>query len=156
MIISSTRSCAAVLVPIAALTLAACGQIEPSPTAPTATTPSRGATPAGGAAAPAPAPAPSPAPGPAPTPAPAPSTGRVQVTINPNPVPFSGQPITDSASCATRPNTWFYDQVVRETGGVAVTITERVDMFDGAVTARTNPSLRVAANGSTTLCTRWC
>jgi hypothetical protein len=80
----------------------------------------------------------------------------VEVTINPNPVPFSGQPITDIASCATRPNTWFYDQVIREVGGAAVTVTERVDMFDGAVTARTNPSLRVAANQSTTLRTRWC
>jgi hypothetical protein len=45
----------------------------------------------------------------------------VQVTVSPNPVPFSGQAITDIASCATRPNTWFYDQVLRETGGVAVT-----------------------------------
>jgi hypothetical protein len=80
----------------------------------------------------------------------------VEVTINPNPVPFSGQPITDITSCSTRPNTWFYDQVVREVGGVAVTVTERVDMFDGAVTARTNPSLRIAANGSSTLRTRWC
>jgi hypothetical protein len=71
-------------------------------------------------------------------------------------VPFSGQPISDLASCATRPNTWFYDQVVREAGGVAVTITERVDMFDGAVTSRTNPNLRIAAGQSTTIRTRWC
>jgi hypothetical protein len=80
----------------------------------------------------------------------------VEVTINPNPVPFSGQPIPDIASCSTRPNTWFYDQVIREVGGAAVTVTERVDMFDGAVTARTNPSLQIAANGSSTLRTRWC
>ena len=80
----------------------------------------------------------------------------MEVAINPNPVPFSGQPITDIASCSSRPNTWFYDQVLRETGGVAVTVTERVDMFDGAVTSRTNPSLRIAANGSSTLRTRWC
>jgi hypothetical protein len=80
----------------------------------------------------------------------------VEVTINPNPVPFSGQPITDVASCRDRPNTWFYDQVLREVGGVAVTVTERVDTFDGAVTSRSNPSLQIRANGSTTLRTRWC
>jgi hypothetical protein len=80
----------------------------------------------------------------------------VQATITPNPVPFSGQPITEVASCRDRPNTWFYDQVLRETGGVAVTITERVDSFDGAVTGRSNPNLRIAASGSTTIRTRWC
>jgi hypothetical protein len=80
----------------------------------------------------------------------------VQVTVSPNPVPFSGQAITDIASCANRPNTWFYDQVLRETGGVAVTITRRVDTFDGAAGSATNPNLRIAANGSTTIRTRWC
>jgi len=79
-----------------------------------------------------------------------------QVTVSPNPVPFSGQAITDIASCATRPNTWFYDQVLRETGGVAVTVTRRVDTFDGAAGSATNPNLRIAANGSTTIRTRWC
>jgi hypothetical protein len=78
------------------------------------------------------------------------------VTINPNPVPFSGQPITDIASCRDRANTWFYDQVLREVGGAAITVTERVDSFDGVVTSRTNPSLQIAARGSTTLRTRWC
>ena len=57
------------------------------------------------------------------------------MTISPNPVPFSGQPITDIATCATRPNTWFYDQILKETGGVAVTVTRRVDTFDGAAGA---------------------
>jgi hypothetical protein len=80
----------------------------------------------------------------------------VQVTVSPNPVPFSGQPITDIASCASRPNTWFYDQMLRETGGVAVTITRRVDTFDGAAGSATSPNLRIAANGSTTIRTRWC
>jgi len=149
---------------------AACGQIESVPTSPTAvrSAPVPSGTARGPSAAPAPAPAPkpvptpapaptpTPAPTPAPTPPPASATGRVEVAINPNPVPFSGQAITDIASCTTRPNTWFYDQVVREVGGANVTITERVDMFDGAVTSRTNPSLRIAANQSTTLRTRWC
>ena len=76
--------------------------------------------------------------------------------MTPNPVPFSGQPITDIASCASRPNTWFYDQALRETGGVAVTVTQRVDTFDGTRNSPTNPGLKIAANGSTTVHTRWC
>ena len=132
-------------------TVAACGQIDPdSPTGPSSV-PSSTNPPA---AAPAPAPAPSPAPAPAPPPSSA--VGRVQVTINPNPVPYSGQPITDVASCRDRPHTWFYEQVLRETGGVAVTVTGRVDSFDGAAGASTNPNLHIAANGSTTVRTRWC
>ena len=133
-------------------TVSACGGgVEPAaPTAPS-TVPTRNGNVAG-------TPTPSPAPAPSPSPAPAPSNGvgRVQVTVSPNPVPFSGQPITDVASCRDRPNTWFYDQVLRETGGVAVTITERVDSFDGAVATRSNPGLRISANGSTTIRTRWC
>jgi hypothetical protein len=78
------------------------------------------------------------------------------VTINPNPVPFSGQPMTDVASCANRANTWFYEQALREAGGVAITVTQRVDFFDGAETGRSNPNLRIAANGSTSIRTRWC
>jgi len=146
----------------------ACGQIDSAPTAPT-DVPARSApvpagTDRGMVDAPAPSPTsaakpvpkPAPAPAPTPPPTPSPSAGRVEVTINPSPVPFSGQPITDIASCRDRPNTWFYDQTLREVGGAAVTITERVDTFDGAVTSRTNPGLRIAANGSTTLRTRWC
>ena len=128
---------------------AACGQVESdSPTGPTPV-PTR--------SAPAPTQTPAPAPAPAPVPAPPSSAiGRLQVTINPNPVPFSGQPITDVASCRDRANTWFYEQVLRETGGVAVTVVERVDSFDGAVTSRSNPNIQIAANGSTTIRTRWC
>jgi hypothetical protein len=142
---------------------AACGQIE-SPTAPTGVPDRSAPVPSGtqrgpGVQPPAVTPTPpsaTPTPAPAPPPPTSSATGRVDVSINPNPVPFSGQPIPDIASCSTRPNTWFYDQVIREVGGAAVTVTERVDMFDGAVTARTNPSLRIAANGSTTVRTRWC
>jgi hypothetical protein len=128
-----------------------CGSTEPTSPSPVTTggVPTRSTNPAG-----------TPTPAPTPTPSPSPSTGSgtgaVQVTVSPNPVPFSGQAITDIASCATRPNTWFYDQVLRETGGVAVTITRRVDSFDGAAGSATNPNLRIAANGSTTIRTRWC
>jgi hypothetical protein len=83
--------------------------------------------------------------------------GRLEVDIRPsNPVPYSGQPITDVASCNGRPHTWFYDQVIRETGGAQVTLTERVNSFDGVASSPTNPGLTVPANGSVTVTTRWC
>jgi hypothetical protein len=127
-------------------TAVACGQTESTPTSAT-TLPSRN----GGSTIQTPAPAPTTSTAPATS-----TTGKVEVTITPNPVPFSGQPITDITSCRDRPNTWFYDQVLREVGGVAVTVTERVDTFDGAIASRTSPSLRIAAKGSTTIRTRWC
>ena len=82
-----------------------CGSIEP--TAPTTVSP--GGVPSrsnnGGTPAPAPTPTPTPTP-----PSSGSGAGAVQVTVSPNPVPFSGQPITDIATCATRPNTWFYNR----------------------------------------------
>jgi hypothetical protein len=137
---------------------AACGELETAPTdlpARSAPVPSGTVRGPGDPISPAPV-APRPTPTPTPTPPPSSATGRVEVAINPNPVPFSGQPIPDVASCRDRTNTWFYDQVLREVGGAAVTVTERVDSFDGAVTSRSNPSLQISANASTTLRTRWC
>jgi len=81
----------------------------------------------------------------------------VAVTVNPNPVPFSGRPITDASSCANSPNTWFYDQVLTETGGADVTITGRVDTFDGrVVNTRNDLNIAIPARGSATLQSRWC
>ncbi|HEY3093022.1 MAG TPA: hypothetical protein VGJ52_07985 [Vicinamibacterales bacterium] len=151
-----------------AIAASGCGSVEPS--SPTTPTPVAGGVPSrsnnpGTAPAPSPTPSPTPRPSPTPTPTPVPAPnqpapvgakGNVQVTVSPNPVPFSGQPITDLASCSTRPNTWFYDQVLKETGGAAVTITRRVDSFDGAAGSATNPNLRIAANGTTSIRTRWC
>ena len=151
-----------------AIAASGCGSVGPS--SPTTPTPVAGGVPSrsnnpGTAPAPSPTPSPTPRPSPTPTPTPVPAPnqpapvgakGGVQVTVSPNPVPFSGQPIPDIASCATRPNTWFYDQVLKETGGVAVTITRRVDTFDGAAGSATNPNLRIAANGTTSIRTRWC
>ena len=101
--------------------------------------------------------APTPAPAPAPAPAPPPATASIQITIEPNPVPFSGVPITDAASCASSRNTWFYDQVFKETGGAAVTFTARVDKFDDSpVQSQTGISVPVPANGTLTWHSRWC
>jgi len=100
-----------------------------------------------------------PAPTPTPTPAPAPvvATAKVLVTVNPNPVTFSGVPITDSPGCAGSPNTWFYNQVLTETGGAAVTFTSRVDSFDQRIVNNvTNLNLIVPAMGSVKVSSRWC
>jgi hypothetical protein len=93
----------------------------------------------------------------APAQAPAPATGKIEVLVNPNPVPFSGRPITDAAGCAGSKNTWFYEQVLKETGGAAVTFTSRIDKFDQRVVNNvTNANLVVPANGSLTIQSRWC
>ena len=56
--------------------------------------------------------------------------GAISIQINPNPVPHSGARIADAPGCANVQFTWFYDQVIRETGGSTVTLTNRIDLFD--------------------------
>ena len=93
----------------------------------------------------------------APAPASVVATASVQITVNPNPVTFSGVPITDSPGCAGSPNTWFYNQVLTETGGAAVTFTSRIDSFDQRIVNNlTNLNLIVPAMGSVTVSSRWC
>jgi hypothetical protein len=126
------------LVCVVALVSATCSDDSSSPTAPSPTTST-------------------PPPAPTPTPPPAPSRGSIEVSIVPSPVPFSGQPISNVSSCANSKNTWFYDQVIRETGGSTVTFTQRVDRFDGqTVNNLSGLSLVVPANGSITINSRWC
>jgi hypothetical protein len=85
------------------------------------------------------------------------ATGNVVATVRPNPVPFSGDPIRDAPACAGFENTWFYEQVLRNTGGVAVTFTNRIDSFDGRVVNNlTNVNIVVPANGEVVLRSRWC
>jgi hypothetical protein len=120
---------------VAILASAACSNGTSTPTAPSTPTP-----------------APTPAPAPAPV-----TTANVQITITPNPVAFSGQPITDAASCAGSKNTWFYEQNLKENGGAAVTLTSRTDKFDERVVNNTtNLNLAIPAMGATTIQSRWC
>lgn len=96
-------------------------------------------------------------PPPAPSPSPAPSpVGAITVSVNPNPVPHSGARIPDAPGCANVQFTWFYDQVIRETGGSAVTLTNRIDLFDERETNNRAVNIVIPANGSTTVPTRWC
>ena len=99
---------------------------------------------------------PGPAPAPTPTPTPTP-TGALNIPINPNPVPHSGVPITDAAGCVGVSSTWFYEQVLSDTGGSTITLTNRIDLFDDRETNNTgNLNVVVPANGSTTIRSRWC
>jgi hypothetical protein len=85
------------------------------------------------------------------------STGGVDITIEPNPVPFSGSPITDTPVCANYENTWFYDTVLRETAGVEVMLTSRVDLFDDkTANTLTGLSIVLPPHGTQRLRTRWC
>jgi hypothetical protein len=93
-------------------------------------------------------------PGPPPT-APDPA-GAVSIAINPNPVPHSGATIADAPGCAGVRYTWFYDQVLRETGGSTVTFTNRIDLFDDRETNNRAVNVVVPANGSITVPSRWC
>ena len=87
---------------------------------------------------------------------PATPVGAVSVQINPNPVPHSGARIPDAPGCANVAYTWFYDQVLSETGGSAVTLTNRIDLFDERETNNRAVNIVLSAKGSTTVPTRWC
>src|SRR5688572_25693705 len=90
-----------------------------------------------------------------PTPAPD-RVGAITIQINPNPVPHSGARIPDTPGCANVQFTWFYDQVIRETGGSTVTLTNRIDLFDDRETNNRAVNIVISANGSTSVPTRWC
>lgn len=122
-----------------ALAGAACG--DGSPTSPDPVSPPTAGSP----------PPSSPAPTPPATPA-----GNLTVQINPSPVPHSGARIPDAPGCANVAYTWFYDQVLTETGGSAITLTNRIDLFDDRETNNRAVNIVVGANSSVTVPTRWC
>jgi len=95
-----------------------------------------------------------PEPGPAPSPGPeAPRPGALSVTIVPNPVPWSGEPV----SGCDLPNTWFYDQVLKNVGGMSVTVSDRTDSFDGVeVSSRSGLGIVLGPGAEFTITTRWC
>jgi hypothetical protein len=126
-------------VAVAAFVVAASACSGDSPTSPSANPPTASGPP----------------PPPTNTPAPDP-TGVLTVQINPNPVPHSGARIPDAPGCANVQFTWFYDQVLRETGGSAITLTNRIDLFDDRETNNRAVNIVIPANGSTTIATRWC
>ena len=106
--------------------------------------------------APGPSPAPGPAPSPPPSPGPTPSgPGRLEITITPNPVPYSEPP----APGCSFPHTWQYTQILLNTGGTPITVSDRVNFFDGARTGdASNLGIVIQPGGSHTITpqTRWC
>ena len=73
--------------------------------------------------------------------------------IDPNPVPWSTEPV-EGCSLANR---WQYDQILRNAGGTRLTISDRVDLFDGAqVGNRTGLGIVLAPGQETSIRTRWC
>jgi len=105
-------------------------------------------TPASTPAAQTPAPVP-------PTPAPV-LTANVTATASPNPAPYSGAPIPGPGVCAGSPDTWFYNEVLTETVGVAVHLTHVVDALNGSTLNDVSQDINIAAKGSATLSYAWC
>lgn len=146
------RRYALLLICFATLALAAaCGSTEPSPTGPgPVPTPTPAPTPQ-----PPPPPPPAPTPTPPPAPPPAPSPGRLEITINPNPVPGDTNPVSGCDS--TVPNRWRWDQILRNSGGTRITLTERSNYLNGSL--RSNPkgfSIVIEPGGTHTQRTEWC
>lgn len=134
----STRGCLILLAAVIVVAGSACSDGSPTSPDPVQNTPptASGPTP--------------------PTPPAASPVGAITVQVNPNPVPHSGARIPDAPACANVPYTWFYDQIIRETGGSTVTLTNRIDLFDDRETNNRAVNVVVSANGSTTVPTRWC
>ena len=118
---------------VAGLVAAGCGATTPTTPTPVAATP---------------APAPTPPP-------PAATPGALSVTVTPNPVPWSS---VDVPGCGSdRPNRWVYEQTLKNTGGTAITVNDRVDFFDGSQSStRTGLGISIAPGAESTLTTRWC
>jgi hypothetical protein len=132
-----TRGCLILLTAVIVLAGSACGDGSPTSPDPVQNTPPPTAS------------------GPTPPTAPDP-VGAITVQVNPNPVPHSGARIPDAPGCANVQFTWFYDQVISETGGSTVTLTNRIDLFDERETNNRAVNVVVPANGRTTVPTRWC
>lgn len=133
-----TRGCLMLLAAVIVLAGSACGNGSPTSPDPVQNTPPTASGPT-----------------PPTTPAPSP-VGAVSVEIRPNPVPHSGARIPDAPGCANVQYTWFYDQIISETGGSAVTLTNRIDLFDERETNNRAVNVVVPANGRVTVPTRWC
>lgn len=83
-----------------------------------------------------------------------PTSGAIAVTVSANPVLFSGAP---SSLCSGNLNTWYYNQVIRETSGVGVTIQRRTSTFNGTVVSDVSSNYVIAANGTLNFgTTTWC
>ena len=81
---------------------------------------------------------------------------RMHIVIEPEPVTHSGVPIPIASCDTNHPYTWFYDQVLINDRGLALTLTQRENFFEGRYTS-TNPQvIQIRPNGTVRIQTRWC
>lgn len=69
-------------------------------------------------------------------------------------MPYSGQPVSGCSS--STPHTWRYDQILRNTGGSAITLTRRANYFDGTKVSEPTFELTIQPGASHTQATSWC
>jgi hypothetical protein len=80
----------------------------------------------------------------------------LEVEVTPNPVPWSRTPDSES-TCGDVLNTWFYTQVLRNTGGSTIVVTDRADYFNNReVSRRSNVGITLEPGAETRITTRWC
>lgn len=84
------------------------------------------------------------------------SSPKMHITIEPEPVTHSGVPVP-TVSCQTNhPYTWYYEQVLVNDRGLALTLNQRENFFDGRYTS-TNPEvIQIRGNGTVRIQVKWC
>jgi hypothetical protein len=79
-------------------------------------------------------------------------TGALFIEVTPNPVPWSSDAV-DNCDLANR---WRYEQILTNRGSGPLTITDRIDFFDGVEVKRSSVDIALAMGASTTITTQWC
>ncbi|OFW15145.1 MAG: hypothetical protein A3F70_01465 [Acidobacteria bacterium RIFCSPLOWO2_12_FULL_67_14] len=68
-------------------------------------------------------------------------------------MPWSDEPV----SGCSLPNTWRYDQILKNTGGSRITISDRADSFDGVqVSTRSGLGIVLDPGAEHSIRTQWC
>ncbi|MGH9253422.1 MAG: hypothetical protein ACRD3C_02510 [Vicinamibacterales bacterium] len=81
------------------------------------------------------------------------NNGTLTIAISPNPVPWSSEP----APNCNLANRWQYQQTLRNTGGTGLTISDRVDFFDGVeVSKRSGLGIVLPPGADAAITTHWC
>jgi hypothetical protein len=84
------------------------------------------------------------------------SSPVMHIEIDPEPVTHSGVPVPTTGCATNHPYTWYYDQVLINDSGLAITFTQRENFFDARYSS-TNPSvITLRANGTARIHTAWC
>jgi len=81
---------------------------------------------------------------------------KMHITIEPEPVTHSGVPVPTLSCQTNHPYTWYYEQVLVNDRGLALTLNQRENFFDGRYTS-TNPEvIQIRGNGTVRIQVRWC